>query len=54
LKGIINFHSPKKRLILLSQTNKRGHYRRILGNKMLIKFSKSKKTLDILNRIGIA
>jgi hypothetical protein len=48
LKGIINFNSPKKRLILLSQTNKRGHYWRILGNKMLIKVSKSKKTLDIL------
>jgi hypothetical protein len=26
LKGIINFNSPKKKLILLSQTNKRGHY----------------------------
>ncbi len=50
LKGIINFNSPRKRLIFLSQLNKRGHYWKIVGNVMLIKVGKSKKTLDILNK----
>jgi hypothetical protein len=43
LKGINNFNSPQKRLIILSQMNKRGHYWRILGNETWIKVSKSKK-----------
>ncbi len=47
LKGIISFNSPRKRLILLSQPNKRGHCWRIVGNEMSIKVSKSKKTSNI-------
>jgi hypothetical protein len=50
LKDIISFNSSRKRLILPSQSNKKGHYSRIVGNKTLIKVSKSKKTLDISNR----
>jgi hypothetical protein len=50
LKNIVNFNPPRKRLILLSQTSKKGHYWKIMGNEMLIKVSKSNKTLDILNK----
>jgi hypothetical protein len=50
LKGIINFSPPRKRLILLNQLSKQGYYWKIVGNEMLIKVGKSKKTLDILNR----
>jgi hypothetical protein len=50
LKGIISFNSSRKRLILPNQSSKKGHYSRIVGNETLIKVSKYKKTLDILNR----
>jgi hypothetical protein len=50
LKGIINFNSLRKKLILLNQLNKKGHYWRIVGNETFIKVGKSKKTLDILNK----
>ncbi len=49
-KYIISFNSPRKKLILLHQVNKRGHYWRIMGNEMLIKVGKSKITFDILNK----
>jgi hypothetical protein len=49
-KGIISFNTLRKKLILLSQTSKKGHYWKIMGNAMLIKVSKSKKTLDISNK----
>jgi hypothetical protein len=50
LKNIIDFNSPVKRLILFCQTSKKGHHWKISGNEMLIKVSKSDKTLDILNK----
>jgi hypothetical protein len=50
LKGIFSFNSPRKRLILPSQSNKRGHYWKILGNETSIKVGKSKKTLNIFKR----
>jgi hypothetical protein len=49
LKNIINFNSPRKRLVLFSQSNKKGHYWRIMGNETSIKVDKSKKTLNIPN-----
>ncbi len=42
--------SPWKRLILPSQTSKRSHYRKIVGNETSIQVGKSKKTLNISNR----
>jgi hypothetical protein len=50
LKKIINFNSPRKKLILLNQSNKKGHYWRIVGNEISIKVGKSKKRLNILNK----
>ncbi len=50
LKGIFSFNSLGKRLILLSQMNKRGHYHGIVCNESLIEVSKPKKALNILNR----
>jgi hypothetical protein len=50
LKGSIDFNSPRKMLILPSELNNRRHYWRIIGNETPIKVSKSKKTLDILNK----
>jgi hypothetical protein len=49
-KDIINFNFSRKILILHSQSSKKGHDSRIVGNETLIKISKSKKTLDISNR----
>ncbi len=49
LKNINNFNSPRKRLILLGQLSKKGHYWIIMGNEMSIKVGKSKKALDISN-----
>jgi hypothetical protein len=50
LKDIFSFKSPEKRLILLSQTSKRGHYCGIMCNELLIKVGKPKETLNIPNR----
>lgn len=50
LEGGFNVRSPSKRLILPSQTSKMGHYHEIMCNETLIEVSKSKKTLNIMNR----
>jgi hypothetical protein len=50
LKGIFNFNSLKKRLILLKQMNKRGHYCGTMCNESSIKIGEPKKTLNILNK----
>jgi hypothetical protein len=50
LEGVFSFNSLGKRLILSSQTNKRGHYCRIVGNEMSIEVLESKKTLNIMNQ----
>jgi hypothetical protein len=51
LKGIFNFNSLGKRLILPSQMSKNGHYCGIICNESPIKDGEPKKTLNILNRI---
>ncbi len=50
LKGIFIFKPLRKRLILLSQTSKRGHYCKIMCNESTIKINEPKRTLNIPNR----
>jgi hypothetical protein len=50
LKDIISLNSAKKRSIYPSQSSKKGHYWRIVGNEMLIKVNKYKKALDVSNK----
>ncbi len=50
LKGIFNFNSLRKRLILLNHMNMRGDYRGIMCNELSIEIGKPKKMLNILNR----
>ncbi len=50
IKGIFNFNSLGKRLILLSQMSKRGHDHGIMCNESLIEIGEPKETLNILNR----
>jgi len=50
LKGIFSFNSLGKRMILPSQTSKRGHYHGIVCNDSLIEVGKPKKTLNITNK----
>jgi hypothetical protein len=45
LKNIISFNSPKKRLIVPNQLNKKGHYYIIVGKETSIKVNKSKKNI---------
>jgi len=47
LKGIFNFNSLKKMLIIPSKMNKRGHHLEIMCNELPIEIGKPKKTLNI-------
>ncbi len=47
LKDSFIFYSSCKRLILLKQMNKGGHYHGTMYNEKLVEFNKSKKTLNI-------
>jgi hypothetical protein len=49
LKGIFSSNSPRKMLILMNQTSKRGHYRGIMCYESLIEINEPKKTLNIPN-----
>jgi len=50
LKGIFNFNSLGKMLILPSQMSKRGDYCGIMCNESSIKIGKPKKMLNISKR----
>jgi hypothetical protein len=54
LKGIFSSNSLGKRLILLSQISKRGHYHGIMCNESPIEVGEPNKTLNIMNRSWVS